>query len=105
MRASFGRLSSRGAESLLFIRNSVSHHVPMRAFLHRVKMTHSGNVENAIGRCRGGADRAAEIDSADNFLFLARGEYPEIAAPRAHVNFTIRHHWRGPHVALNLVGP
>src|SRR5207244_2121080 len=84
---------------------SFSVSVPMRAFLHGVEASQGRDIEHAIGRRRRGADRVAEFDGAENFLFLARGEHIKAAAPCAEVNFAIGNQRRPPRFAFDFFGP
>src|SRR5258708_31630376 len=84
---------------LLFIFGSVS------TLPHRVEFGHGSDVQHAVRRRRGGADGVAEFDGTEDALLLARGEYTEIAAPRAQINLAVGHQWRRPHFALDRVRP
>src|SRR5207245_3663586 len=83
----------------LFIFGSVS------SLPHRVEFGHGGDVQHPVRRRRGGTDGVAEFDGTKDALLLARGEHPEIAAPRAQINLAVGHQRRGPHFALDLVRP
>src|SRR6266852_1378859 len=84
---------------LLFIFGSVS------LLPHRVEFGHGSDVQHPVRRRRGGADGVAEFDGTEDALLLARGEHPEITAPRAQINLAVGDQRRGPHFTLDLVRP
>ena len=75
------------------------------AWLRGKELAHGGHVEHAVRGHGRAADRAAQIDLAEQLLLLAGGKDQELAAARGEIDLAVGHQRRSPDLAFHVVGP